>query len=374
MSARTRAAHSPSTAPPVRKARDPLFDNAKMALVTLVVVGHSLVMLKDATTFGSHLYDFLYAWHMPAFVLVTGYLSRTFSYSRARLWSLVRSVAVPYIVMEAALAIFRELVGGEHLHTLWIEPHWPMWFLPALFFWRLMTPLLRRIGPAVIVIAIGLSIVGGYVDIDVLQLRRVLGFLPFFAIGLCLTPQLLDRLRTLPVRVAAVASFVGLWILTGYTEQFAQPQWFFYSYAYENLTDTALPALVVRSVVLVMGIVGAFSALALIPRSRGWFTRMGAASLVVYLCHGFVVKAVEYSPYDIWGRAHIDVALPLTIAGAVVLALLLASPWVSHRLERAVDPLSYAEVQLRQAVELHVIAADLDRQRRAEPELAGATT
>jgi len=334
-----------------------------MLLVTLVVCGHSLVMLMDQTL-PRHLYDFLYSWHMPTFVLVTGFLSRNFAYSRKRLWSLVRSVAIPYVVMEAALALFRELVGGEQLHTLWAEPHWPMWYLPALFFWRLATPLLRRLGPTAIAVALGISLVGGYLDIDYLDLRRILGFLPFYVIGLCLTPERLRLLRTAPARLMAVAGLVGLWVLSGHTGELAQTRWYYYSWAYANLHQSDYPAMAIRAVVLLMGVVGAFSVLTLIPSIRGWFARMGAASLVVYLCHGFFVKAVEYTPYDEWAASHWQPALPLTMAGAVLVALLLASPWISRRLERAVDPLTYAESQFEQAVTLHLVADDLEREGR----------
>ena len=52
--------------------RDPWLDNAKMGLVTLVVIGHAWTLLPQ-TTLNNHVYDFLYAWHVPAFVFVTGY-------------------------------------------------------------------------------------------------------------------------------------------------------------------------------------------------------------------------------------------------------------------------------------------------------------
>jgi len=61
--------------------RDPWLDNIKMTLVTLVVVGHSWGLL-GATTLDLHLYDFLYYWHIPAFVLITGHLSRSFDWDR----------------------------------------------------------------------------------------------------------------------------------------------------------------------------------------------------------------------------------------------------------------------------------------------------
>jgi len=70
-------------------ARDPWLDNAKMTLVTLVVIGHFWAVLPD-TTFNDHFYDFLYLWHIPAFVFVTGYLSRSFEWTRTKLLGLPR--------------------------------------------------------------------------------------------------------------------------------------------------------------------------------------------------------------------------------------------------------------------------------------------
>src|SRR4051794_41245959 len=125
-----------------------------MALVLLVVVGHSWTLLPHNVV-NDHLYDLLYAWHVPAFVFVTGYLSRSFSYDPRRMWQLVRTVAVPYVVFESALAIFRIYVGGEHLRDIWQDPHWPMWYLSALFFWRFATPVFKAL-PAYV--AVGLAV------------------------------------------------------------------------------------------------------------------------------------------------------------------------------------------------------------------------
>jgi len=331
--------------------RDPWLDNDKMVLVTLVVVGHSLTML-PWTGLHNQVYDFLYFWHMPAFVLVTGYLSRTFSYSRRRLWALVRGLLVPYVLVEAALVGFREIVGHEeHFRRLWIVPHWPLWYLPATFCWRLATPLFRRLGPLALPVAVGIGLLGGYVTWDYLDLRRILGFLPFFVLGLVLTPRMLAPLRTVPARVAAVAVLIGVWLLAGTLDQWAQTRWLYYSWTYAHLSS-ALPPVATRAVLLLIGAVAALAVLALVPTRGGWFSRMGAASLVVYLCHGFVVRGVGYTGYPDWASHHVGLSLWLTMAGAVVVALILASPWVAPRLERAVDPLSYAEDKLEETLTL----------------------
>src|SRR3712207_7555022 len=99
---------------------------------------------------------------MPAFVLVTGYLSRNFTWNRRSLRKLVNSVAVPYVIFEGALVAFRESVTGSDFNHVWLEPHWPMWYLAALFIWRMATPVLRRT-PHLLPVAIGACLAFGMV-------------------------------------------------------------------------------------------------------------------------------------------------------------------------------------------------------------------
>ena len=69
-----------SVTPVAATQRDPWLDNTKMALVTLVVIGHSMGLSRPRTC--SHwLYDFLYLWHIPAFVFISGYLSKSFEWT-----------------------------------------------------------------------------------------------------------------------------------------------------------------------------------------------------------------------------------------------------------------------------------------------------
>ena len=129
---------------------------------------------------------------MPAFVIVTGYLSRNFDYSHERLRALFRTVVVPYMLFELVLALFRVYVGHENINDIWADPHWPMWYLAALFFWRLLTPPFRKASYAAIPIAVVISLVAGIRATDWLDLARVLGLLPFFVIGISLRKEHFD--------------------------------------------------------------------------------------------------------------------------------------------------------------------------------------
>lgn len=335
--------------------RDPWFDNAKMALVTLVVVGHSWTLL-PTTTGNDHLYDFLYAWHVPAFVFVTGYLSRRFAWDRVRLWQLVRTVAVPYLLFETAFALFRVYVGGEQLEDLFADPHWPLWYLSALFFWRLLTPVFRSLRGGVLV-AVAISLVAGLRAGDTLDLARVLGLLPFFVLGLKATPGHLELLRRTWVRISAVVALAGIWVLTTWTDTVASTEWLYYRSQYGELGVSDTRAVLTRAALLVVGTLGALAFLALVPRVEGWFTRMGAATLVVYLFHGFAVKSFEYSGYPGWADDHVTVSLLLTTVAAVAVAFLLAWRPVAARLTPLVDPLGFAETRVTNAVDLTVAGA-----------------
>jgi fucose 4-O-acetylase-like acetyltransferase len=341
-----------------RPSRDPWFDNAKMALVTLVVVGHSWTLLPHGAL-NDHLYDFLYVWHIPAFVLVTGYLSRSFDWTGRRLWQLVRTVLVPYLLFECLLALFRVHVGGEKLEDLFQDPHWPMWYLAALFFWRLLTPVFRPLWGG-LVAAVAISLVAGVSAGDTLDMARVLGLLPFFVLGLKATPEHLERLRQPWARKLALVVFVGIAALTFWTDALASTEWLYYRSQYDELGVSAGHAVLIRLGLLVLGTLGACAFLALVPRTNGWFTRMGAATVVVYLVHGFVVKGAEYAGYIGWASEHTAVSLVVTTGSAVALALLLAWDPVSRRLAALVDPFGYAERRVTDAVDLVAARADAD--------------
>jgi len=339
-------------------ARDPWLDNAKMGLVTLVVVGHLLALL-PADGPGGRLYDFLYLWHMPAFVFVSGYLSRGFRYSPARLWQLVTTLLVPYVLFEGALAWFRINVGGEQMRDLWTDPHFPFWYLLAMVAWRLATPLFRPLAGGVLV-AVAICVVGGFLEGDWvrwLDAPRILGFLPFFVLGLKTTPEALEWLRGRFPALVGVATFAVLWLIAGSFEQWASRPYLYYR-PYTLLEDPTSTAIATRLVVMLAGVAGALAWLALVPRVGGWFTRMGAATLVVYLFHGFAVKELEYLGFVEWAHDRPWLGLIAAVGSGVALALALAAPPVRRVLERVVDPFGVAHRRVREAVELTTVVQD----------------
>ena len=323
--------------------RDPWLDNVKMVLVTLVVVGHA-ISLVEATT-GSHwVYDFIYLWHIPAFVFVSGYLSKSFEWDRRRMKSLFHTLAIPYLLFEPALFYYRREVVGEAVqYPLWIIPHWTMWYLIVLLMWRLVTPVLKSHW-LFLPLSVIVSLLGGLWSDDSLMIPRFLGLLPFFVLGLHLKPRHLAHLDDVWVRVAAIPTLVGIGVMAAYTDTWADAALLWYDTGYSDIPIDNEIVFQTRLTVMMVGLLGAFAAMSLVPRrSLGWFTTMGTATMVVYLFHGFVIKTFKAIGYPDFTAAYPVLGLVLTILGAVALALLLASPPVRRVLEPLTNPLGTLE-------------------------------
>lgn len=321
------------------KVRDPWLDNAKLVLVTIVVIGHAIVLMPGGDL-KSRVYDLIYYFHIPVFVLLTGYLSKSFRYSRKHLWSLVTTLLVPYVVFSYLMVQFRHLAGGEPLlDPIWTNPRWPMWYLIVLVMWRLATPVLK-LHWVFVPIAIGVSLAAGSTNQEFFDLNRAMGLLPFFVIGLHLKPEPLAIARRPRMWILGVAIMAGLYWLTQYTDLLWSTQWFYYRASYEELGVGFAEGVWTRGRLMALSLIGCFGALALVPHRRSFITAMGSYSLVVYLCHGFVVRYLEYQGYESWMPGNGVLTLAITVAWAVGLALLLGWPPVASKLMFLVDPIN----------------------------------
>ena len=319
-----------------RRSRDPWFDNAKMLLVTLVVMGHTWTLLPE-TWVVDRTYNWLYLWHVPAFVMVTGYLSRRFTYDRKNLRKLVTTVVLPYLVFEGLFALFRVHVGGETLERLWLNPHWPLWYLAVLFFWRLATPALRWL-PWAVPVTVGISLAGGLADLETFDVNRALGLLPFFAAGVLVQPHHIDLIRTRAARTAGAFVLVAGLVAAHLVESRLASEWLYYRTAYATLDTDWLTGMGIRLALIGVAFAMAVSVLAWIPRRGGWFSALGAGSLVVYLFHGFVVKAAEYAGFEEWSADKALLSFTLATLVSVAVALMLSWRPVRKPLEKVVTP------------------------------------
>ncbi|RNE59089.1 acyltransferase family protein [Cryobacterium tepidiphilum] len=326
------------------KARDPYLDNAKVLLIVLVVVGHLLERIAYSGV-ADGLYTWIYSFHMPAFVFVSGYLSRRFEPTMSRSRSLITSLLVPYLVFQVVLSLEDWLLRGNHLVLDPFVPRFALWYLLALFAWRLLIPVLRSIPHPLLwsVVASVVSVVYGGLDQE-LSLARILSFLPYFTLGVLTTPERIEAFKDatarLRVRVPAVLLLVASLVVAYLLRDDIPRRWLYMYGQTDEVTFTNLENMVIRLAVLAMATVAMACFLAVVPRRRTFFTPLGNATLYVYLLQAAVIYPLQPLIGE-WGGWTAPMVAVL-VAGGVALALLLGSRPVQKLTAWVVDPVNTA--------------------------------
>nr|WP_235458545.1 acyltransferase family protein [Streptomyces olivochromogenes] len=322
--------------------RDAFFDNAKYLAIVLVAVGHAWEPLREGSRAATALYLLVYAFHMPAFIVVSGYFSRGFDASPARITRLLTGVVVPYVVFEVAYTLFTrwtDQVPDRPVSLL--DPLYLTWFLAALFVWRLTTPLwlrLRRPLPLALVVAM-LATVSPSIGND-LDLQRVLQFLPYFVLGLCLRPEHIRLVRRRAVRVAAVPVFAGALAVAYWAAPRMSADWFLHRDSAQELGQSAWYGPVMTLALFGCSLVLVACFLSWVPGRRMWCTPLGAGTLYGYLLHGFVAQGAKaWGWYDpAWVHGPLGEITVTLVAAAVVTAL--CTPPVRRVFHCVVEPSS----------------------------------
>ncbi|MFJ9039570.1 acyltransferase family protein [Streptomyces sp. NPDC102406] len=337
---RTPGATVAGAAPKPGKARDAFFDNAKYLAIVLVAMGHAWEPLRGDSRAASALYMTVYAFHMPAFIVISGYFSRSFDASPGRLKRLVTGVAVPYVVFEAAYTLFKRTAGGDPGYPFsLLDPWYLTWFLIALFVWRLSTPLWKVVRHP-LPVALGIAVLASVSpDIgDDLDLQRVLQFLPFFVLGLCLKPEHFRLVRRREARILAVPVFAAALLFAYWAAPRMNAAWFYRRDSAQELAAPGWSGVVMTLAMFGCSVLLVACFLAWVPGRRLWVTALGAGTLYGYLLHGFLAKGSRF--WD-WYDAHWvhtplgEIAVTL-IAASVITAL--CTPPVQRAFRFVMEP------------------------------------
>ncbi|TFC86463.1 fucose 4-O-acetylase [Cryobacterium sinapicolor] len=333
--------------PHVQKRRVPLWDNARWIAITLVVLGHAILKLIAESDVAYEFYLFVYAFHVPLFVAVSGYFARSGPLGTRQLHRLVTDIVLPYVVFETIWTLARWLLGGE-FRLDYSTPSWTLWFLIALLIWRLALPFLVLLRHPLL-ISVVISVGAGYSEsIDsTFAISRTLGLLPFFVFGWQLRQwKLTDRwlgLNTAGVwrwRIGAITLFtalLGLIVANIDALRVAQVrQFLLYDKAYPAFGYDELWAGGIRLGLILLAFALVVAFLVLIPRRRTWFTTYGAATMYIYLLHSFVLFPLRES--GVLGGPQPGWVLPATIGFSVLISVALSQRIVRTVFHPLIEP------------------------------------
>lgn len=174
-----------STKETTPKLRDERIDSVKYWLIVLVITGHVFEIFKIIPEC-EVLWNWIYMFHMPLFIFISGYFSRKKDRKslRASIWKLLE----PLIIFQTLSTFIRFISKGSVSLSSILTPWWVLWYLLSLIYWRLMIQvipdrLLKRT-KLILFSTFCISILAGFFPFNrLLSIQRTLSFMPFFFLG-----------------------------------------------------------------------------------------------------------------------------------------------------------------------------------------------
>lgn len=276
--------------------RSKYFDNAKFILIFLVVFGHMISPYKDQDKVLFTLYTVIFLFHMPAFILISGYFAKGFK-NKGYLLKSVQKILIPYFIFQIIYSVVYFLVGKEKtLEFDLFQPHWSLWFLLSLFFWNLLLYVFARLKWAGLLVAVLLGIAIGYFEHagSFMSISRTFVFFPYFLLGFLLNGDHLKRIIGAKYAVpAGVVIIITTFLFFGLSFPKNAVPWLLGDTSYENMGGMQLTDGLLRGLQYVLTLIVVFGFLPLIPSNQYRITKIGERTLYVYLFHGFIIKAIQ---------------------------------------------------------------------------------
>lgn len=173
--------------------RDASLDSIKFILIILVGLCHSWEPFRYSNYWVGAFYSVVYAFHMPLFVMLSGYFSKHVTFEKLK-HSVPKLLETYLIMCLVAMAIL-------HYKYELKSPSMSEWYLLSLVFWRMGAGIVNRLKlrPTFVLIISFIGAFAAYVLLNnhsfTLSCMRTMLFLPYFFIGFFMTPDSIQLIR-----------------------------------------------------------------------------------------------------------------------------------------------------------------------------------
>lgn len=353
----------PTTAParPAAKPRIAVWDNARFLLIVLVVIGHAISTVRTDSQLGFALYAYIYLFHMPAMILLSGMFSRPDSSPKA-IRSTIQLIVI-WLTWEAIWAVIHFAVEGKTPgQNFLVSPAWTLWFLVTLATMRILLPYIAMLRWPLLS-SIVIALVAGILPAIGTQFSasRTLAFLPFFVAGWMIRDRgwLDGQWFVRPSRGALLAAWAGLgavalvFVMTPDLREFWRiDKWLTWRDDYtwlfaharigEWLPDqwgwVLLGGAAVTAALMAVAAAMTLALLIVTPRRHSVMTVWGSRTLYVYLLHGPVVWVLRETGAIDWIAALGAPGLLVVVGFGIALAAVLSMAWVPRAFGLIVEP------------------------------------
>lgn len=287
--------------------RNYLIDNSKGLLIFLVVLGHSLEFIRKDFEIARLLYVFIYEFHMPVFVFISGYLSKNIEKGRK---NAVKNFLIPFLLFNIIWNSL-ELIGPLFLHGKFSEPSnaqafsfftpgWALWYIFAMFLWKIFLPdLLKFKNVFILSVIVGIIVklsgeFGAY-----MALSRTITFAPFFLAGYYSTEENFKKLKKftkfkflnkLPALLILILGILIAFIFVNYLN--IPDEFFWADRSYTNFNINMITGILLYIAVYVIGFAFVYVFINLLSNRKTFLSKIGKNTLSVYFLHTYFIGGI----------------------------------------------------------------------------------
>ena len=262
-----------------------LIDNIKVLLIFLVVFNHIIAFnLVKVDTVVRYVWYAITIFHMPAFVFISGYLSK----KPQNVLKNFKNLLIPY-VLGYTLTWYSQIWLGRSVDYEILRPTGSvMWYILALFIYRLTIEALGKIRFIVLLSILFALWAGTRPEFPTfLSSSRIVLFFPFFVAGYLWKSEYITAIRKFKGKWILVAiSGVLLWAIPNYMIPNEMGIAIFrgnHGYQLCGLTDPQ--GVILRLLMYLVSFVVVYTMLALVPDIKLPLTYVGRHTMGIYFFH-----------------------------------------------------------------------------------------
>lgn len=267
-----------------------LWDNLKLFLIFLVVIGHLTIQYFSSSQMFCAMTLAIYTFHMPAFIFVSGLFAKKAINSSTPPYKRVFGFLMIYLGLRVVNYASNIVFGVKCSFDIFSVKDIP-WYMLSMAIWYMITYVLKSISPKYIfTTSVIFACFAGYMtgDADFLCILRVVTFYPFFYAGYVLDRGKIEEITAKKgARIfSGIAFSTFVVICATLTDKI---KWLFPLLSgrrkYGALGDFQPWGCLMRLAYFAIALMLVFAVISLCPRKETPFSRQGRNTLQIYFWH-----------------------------------------------------------------------------------------
>ena len=312
------------------------YNNLKGFLIIVVLIGHFVnpITSADGAAAFRAIYMFIYSFHMPMFIFVTGFFAKSIISREKRFKSerIVQMLAI-YVFMTVVIWLINNYLRGvgSSIYNPF-QTVSPAWYMMSTATWYMSIPFMKNARPwaAIGGTVIFAVIAGFYTNInDFLSISRTICFFPFFLVGFYLDKEKINRFLDWVkpyIRIICILLLFALLIycflnLSGIykyrsiiSPHYPYPEGYKLLFATRRFLWYGVASVIGATVMLV------------IPRCKSIFTLPGVQTLTIFVWHAIIIRLLNFAGFFDYIAANAGNVLIviMTVVSSILLAYILS--------------------------------------------------